>query len=437
MKNLFSRKPTSIQDFEKEINKLNNKKRLSDRSKSKLEAYENKLSSMKKEAAKQEQKKKKTIAGSICGLVLIVALSLFMGTGGEDIKSDQAIPATSYNVSDVSDSDIHLFGTGDEDSDISDSNSQDPTAQGALTASASKPASLDSLPAYSGSPFAVINNNIPYFTDEDQTEVSYEYYSELDKLGRCGTAAACVGTDLMPTEKRTAINRVKPSGWHTVKYDCVDGKYLYNRCHLIGYQLSGENANEKNLITGTRYMNTEGMLPFENMVADYVKETGNHVLYRVTPIFEGSDLVSRGVEMEAYSVEDDGEGICFNVFVYNVQPDISIDYSTGNSSYTGVYTSTTSNSASNDASNTASNSAYNTASNAAGTSESKTGKGSPEADSVTDKTVTYIMNTNTKKFHYPSCSSVKQMSESNKETFSGSRDELINGGYEPCKNCNP
>ncbi len=192
--------------------------------------------------------------------------------------------------------------------------------------------SLSEIPEYSGEPYIEINDNEPDFPEEDWSEASFESYSELDDLGRCGTAYANVGRDLMPTEKRGSIGQVKPSGWQTVKYDIVDGKYLYNRCHLIGYQLSGENANEKNLITGTRYMNVEGMLPFENMVADYVKETGNHVLYRVTPVFDENDLVAKGVHMEAYSVEDAGEGISYNVYVYNVQPGIEIDYATGESS---------------------------------------------------------------------------------------------------------
>ncbi len=191
--------------------------------------------------------------------------------------------------------------------------------------------SINRLPGYSGNPYVEIDGNQPGFTDQDKTIKSFETYSELDSLGRCGVAYANIGLDLMPTEERGSIGKVKPSGWHTVKYDSVDGKYLYNRCHLIGYQLTAENANEKNLITGTRYMNVEGMLPFENMAADYVKETGNHVLYRVTPIFEGDNLLAKGVQMEAYSVEDEGDGICFNVFVYNVQPGIRIDYATGDS----------------------------------------------------------------------------------------------------------
>lgn len=184
---------------------------------------------------------------------------------------------------------------------------------------------------YSGEPYVTIAHNQPDFPKEDFTEVSFEEYSDLDELGRCGAAYANIGQDLMPTQKRGDISRVKPTGWRSVKYDIVDGKHLYNRCHLIGYQLTAENANEKNLITGTRYMNVDGMLPFENMVADYIKETDNHVLYRVTPIFDGNDLVAQGVQMEACSVEDDGEGICFNVFVYNVQPGIEIDYATGES----------------------------------------------------------------------------------------------------------
>ncbi len=190
---------------------------------------------------------------------------------------------------------------------------------------------LSEIPEFSGSPYIEINDNEPFFEEKDFTEESFENYSELDSLGRCGVATACVGLDLMPTQERGSIGMIKPTGWHTVKYDCVSGKYLYNRCHLIGYLLTGENANEKNLITGTRYMNVEGMLPFETMVADYVEETGYHVLYRVTPIFDEENLLANGVEIEAYSVEDNGEGICFNVFVYNAQPQIEIDYATGDS----------------------------------------------------------------------------------------------------------
>ncbi len=192
-------------------------------------------------------------------------------------------------------------------------------------------ASFDTLPEYTGNPYIIVNDNTPFFTEADKTTASFEKYGELDSLGRCTTAYANVGKDLMPTEKRGSIGSVKPTGWQTAKYDNVDGKYLYNRCHLIGYQLTAENANKKNLITGTRYLNVSGMLPFENMVADYIKETNNHVLYRVTPVFIGDNLVASGVLMEAESVEDNGDGILFNVYCYNVQPGIVIDYATGDS----------------------------------------------------------------------------------------------------------
>lgn len=191
---------------------------------------------------------------------------------------------------------------------------------------------LSNIPEYNGEPYIAINGNVPFFEDTEVTATSFEEYSDLDNLGRCGVAMASVGQDIMPTEERGSIGQIKPAGWHTVKYDCVDGKYLYNRCHLLGYQLTGENANERNLITGTRYLNVDGMLPFENMVADYVMETGNHVMYRVTPIYTGNNLVADGVLMEGYSVEDQGEGITFCVYVYNVQPGVRIDYATGDSS---------------------------------------------------------------------------------------------------------
>ena len=257
--------------------------------------------------------------------------------------------------------------------------------------------SVDNIPEYTNIPYVVINGNIPEFSEAEKKPQSLERYSELDSMGRCGIAFACIGTDIMPTEERGSIGQVKPTGWHTVKYDHVDGKYLYNRCHLIGYQLTGENANVKNLITGTRYMNVEGMLPFENMVADYVKETGNHVLYRVTPVFKGDELLCRGVVMEALSLEDDGEGIAFNVFVYNVQPKIVIDYKTGSSYESGEPTSS------------------NQYSGAA--------------------TVTFVLNTNTKKYHRVDCSSVLDMNPNNKKYYTGPFSGLE--GYSPCGICKP
>jgi len=193
--------------------------------------------------------------------------------------------------------------------------------------------SMEDIPEFDeNTPYVVINENKPDFKEEDFTTKCFENYSELDSLGRCGIAFANVGIDTMPTGEREAIGSIKPTGWKSVKYDNVDGKYLYNRCHLIGFQLTAENANEKNLITGTRYMNVEGMLPFENEVAEYIKETKNHVLYRVTPVFEGDNLVASGVQMEAESVEDKGDGVEFNIYVYNNQPGIIIDYATGESS---------------------------------------------------------------------------------------------------------
>ena len=212
----------------------------------------------------------------------------------------------------------------------------------------------------------------------------------------------------MPTEDRGSISEVTPSGWINKEYD---GQYLYNRCHLIGFQLSGENANERNLITGTRYMNVEGMLPFENMIADYVHETENHVLYRVTPIYDGTNLVASGVQLEAESVEDDGEGVLFNVYVYNVQPGITIDYATGES-WQEQNTTTT-------------------------PVQEEPVQEEPEEQTPVSNGTTYILNTNTKKFHYPSCSSVDQMSDKNRQEFTGTRDEVIAMGYDPCGRCNP
>lgn len=191
---------------------------------------------------------------------------------------------------------------------------------------------IENIEPYVGAPYIEINSNIPFFTEDEKTTEVFEKYSQLDGLGRCGVAYANISIDLMPTEERGEIGSVKPSGWHTVKYnDLIDGNYLFNRCHLIAYCLAGENANERNLITGTRYLNVVGMLPFEIKVAEYVEQTGNHVLYRATPIFEEDNLVASGVQIEAWSVEDNGAGVCFNVYCYNVQPDIIINYNTGES----------------------------------------------------------------------------------------------------------
>ena len=255
--------------------------------------------------------------------------------------------------------------------------------------------SIQNIPDFSGSPYVAVNNNQPEFSEDDIVTDSYEFYSELDQYNRCGYAMACIGVDIMPTEERGSIGQVKPTGWQTVKYDFVDGKYLYNRCHLIGYQLTGENANPENLITGTRYLNVEGMLPFENMVADYIKETGNHVMYRVTPVFRGDEMVARGVQIEALSVEDNGEGITFNIYAYNNQPGIMIDYATGNSSATEI-------------------------------------ENSEDAG-----TIKFILNLDSKKFHTASCSRGKAIKRENKKDYSGSRESLLSEGYDPAGCCNP
>lgn len=276
---------------------------------------------------------------------------------------------------------------------------------------------IEILP-FDGTPYYAVNNNQPYFTNDEITNQSYEYYSNLDSLGRCGVCIACISLDMMPTTEREGIGMVKPSGWHLDKYDFVDGKYLYNRCHLIGYQLTGENANLSNLITGTRYMNTQGMLPFENMTADYIKSTGNHVMYRVTPVFEGDNLVATGVLMEAYSVEDNGQGICFNVFCWNSQPGVLIDYATGANHLDENYEANIPDPIVDDIGE-------------------QLISDSVIPDNINEQSQTYILNKNTKKIHYPWCSSVDDMAEHNKQEFTGDINELIEQGFSPCKRCNP
>lgn len=269
---------------------------------------------------------------------------------------------------------------------------------------------LNSVPEFCGKPYVPINNNIPYFTNKEIESgfKSFINLSELDLLGRCGTAYASVSTDTMPTEERGNIGGVKPSGWHTVKYDGIDGNYLYNRCHLLMFALTGLNAEERNLITGTRYLNIEGNLPFEKKIVEYIEQTGNHVLYRVTPIFEDNNLLCSGELLEAYSVEDNGV-LQFCVYCYNVQPGIEIDYATGESKgseFTGNTETTTSGEITTSVMNSA-----------------------EKAD--------YVLNISSKKFHKPDCESVNTMSDKNKQKVNKSRQEIINEGYLPCKSCNP
>lgn len=270
--------------------------------------------------------------------------------------------------------------------------------------------SIANIPAYSGQVYAVLNENKPVF--QSMTTQSYEFYSELDELGRCGMTEACIGRDIMPTEPRGEIGHIKPTGWQTAKYDksVIKDMYLYNRCHLIGFQLTGENDNVRNLITGTRYMNMDGMAPFENKTADYIKDTGNHVMYRVTPLFSGDNLVADGVQMEAMSVEDQGAGICFNVFIYNVQPGITIDYATGNNALATAMVTTP---------------------------PKPTATTKPTEAPGQSEVREYVLNTNTKKFHIPSCSSAKQIIDVNRQEYVGTREEIIGKGYDACKRCNP
>ena len=373
-----------------------------------------------------------------CFLIFTLCFSILTACGSDTAPSDHS-PSSSLQVeiSDLQDStpgeteERDGFESLDSASckgDTVPSQSDAPSASQGQQTESSAPTeittassfSLSDVPAYSGKAYISVNGNVPYFTAAELTTTSFETYSDLDTLGRCGVTYACIGQDLMPTKERGSIGMVKPTGWHTVRYDdLVDGKYLYNRCHLIGYQLTGENANTKNLITGTRYLNIEGMLPFENMVADYIQETNNHVLYRVTPIFEGNNLLANGVLMEGYSVEDKGAGVSYCVFAYNVQPGIEIDYATGESKLADG--------AQQEEQKTAT--VTPTPSPEPEKQEPATGSEASQAD--------YILNTNTKKFHYPTCSSVNDMKEKNKQEFFGTRDETIALGYSPCGRCKP
>lgn len=303
--------------------------------------------------------------------------------------------------------------------------------------------SLDAIPAYDGKAYVAVNNNEPFFTDSDMTTTAFENYSDLDSLGRCGVAYANICRDIMPTEQRGKIGMIKPSGWHTVKYDVIKDRYLYNRCHLIGYQLAGENANPKNLITGTRYLNVEGMLPFENLVADYVNNTGNHVLYRVTPMFSGSNLVANGVLIEAKSVEDNGGGILFNVYCYNVQPGVGINYENGDSWLDGTAPqeqSAQTGAAQNGGSQSSDGSQAGASAGDTGSSGSITGSAasgsdtSPAENSVSDssnsKTMVHITATG-KKYHRAGCRTLK------KSDTEVTLDEAKSMGLSPCGICNP
>lgn len=376
-------------------------------------------------------KLRKTAAIALCELLAIA--TIFTGCASTDLSGTEGAGQTAGAVVAGEDSSGAL---GSKD-----------------TADAGKPqdelvnnnsyVSLDAIPAYDGKAYVAVNNNEPFFTDSDMTTTAFENYSDLDSLGRCGVAYANICKEIMPTEKRGKIGMIKPSGWHTVKYDVIKDRYLYNRCHLIGYQLAGENANPKNLITGTRYLNVEGMLPFENLVADYVNNTGNHVLYRVTPMFSGSNLVANGVLIEAKSVEDNGGGILFNVYCYNVQPGVGINYENGDSWLDGTAPqeqSVQTGAAQNGGSQSSDGSQAGASAGDTGSSGSITGSAasgsdtSPAENSVSDssnsKTMVHITATG-KKYHRAGCRTLK------KSDTEVTLDEAKSMGLSPCGICNP
>ena len=357
-------------------------------------------------------KLRKTAVITLCELLAIA--TIFTGCASADLSGTEGAGHAAGAVVAGEDSSGAL-GSKDGAPSGSDPAEADSSANGTGQADAGKPqedlvnnnsyVSLDAIPAYDGKAYVAVNNNEPFFTDSDMTTTAFENYSDLDSLGRCGVAYANICKDIMPIEERGKIGMIKPSGWHTVKYDVIKDRYLYNRCHLIGYQLAGENANPKNLITGTRYLNVEGMLPFENLVADYVNNTGNHVLYRVTPMFSGSNLVANGVLIEAKSVEDNGGGILFNVYCYNVQPGVGINYENGDS-----WLDDTTGSASSGADSSA---AENSA-----------------ADSSNSETMVHITATG-KKYHRAGCRTLK------KSDTEVTLDEAKSMGLSPCGICNP
>lgn len=364
----------------------------------------------------------------VIGIALTLLLSIALATGCSASTAGNEAPPGEPTP------ELASTGTPDGPQEPQSAPAEDTSQQETEAVGENRPVTDDGVlsyrdvPAFEGNPYVYVNDGEPTFTDEQRAaEPGHEHYGELDELGRCTAAFAVVGPETQPTEKRGSIGEIRPSGWQMAKYDFVEGKYLFNRCHLLGYQLTGENANPQNLITGTRYLNIQGMLPFENAVADYVDATGNHVLMAVTPIFEGDELVARGVHMMAESVEDGGEGVAFNVFCYNVQPGVVIDYGTGESMLEEDATPLPDVSGAESAPDTASEGA------GAGEASEKGATGSAEGKGTTE----YVLNTNSKKFHLPSCSSVDQMSPKNREDVEDTRENLIAKGYDPCKRCNP
>ncbi len=333
--------------------------------------------------------KAKTLRGRVIASLLSLVLALACATVIQSCaSSSQPEPQAQPEAAPIEEAQSERAPSA---SHVDEADVADPSAPG-------EPASVDEAPPYDGMDIVQVNGGIPVFSDDELCALGVEDYFALDSLARATGAFAVVGLETMPTEERGSIGMIKPSGWVMARYDFVDGSYLYNRCHLIGFQLTGENANERNLITGTRFLNVDLMLPYENAVADYVERTGNHVAYRATPHYAGDDLVATAVQLEALSVEDDGAGVCFNVLLYNVQPGVVIDYATGKSQADGSIA---------------------------------------EDEGLDESHYDYILNVNSKKFHRPECSSVDDMKEENKQGFTGTREKAIELGYEPCGRCKP
>lgn len=368
---------------------------------------------------------------------LALALALLLPLPGCDAASDAATDASQNPPSGAAIEQTDAATADDQEADAPDA------ADSPADASDQAAVSLDEIPSYAGDLSVEINDGQPGFSPQDAQDGGFEAYSPLDDLGRCSTAYALVGPETLPDAPRGDISKVKPTGWHSTSYDDLDQKALYNRSHLIAHRLAGEDANERNLITGTRTMNVQGMLPYEDIVGDYVEQTGNHVLYRVTPVFEGDELVARGVQMEGLSVEDDGASVRFNVFVYNIQPGVIIDYATGDSGPSDAVVDVANNDAINEGSAGASSRAYSgAAKDGAGVQASPSAgghaaSGTNETGASDEETRSYVLNTNSMKFHYPACSSVDDMAARNKQDYTGTRDALIAQGYTPCGRCNP
>ena len=362
-------------------------------------------------------------------IAAVAALNIVILLGGcASQMAGREYVSTQEEVS-VEQAETSAEDTGQGSDKLEDVADREKESQSADSSNVSKSAETtfdpEDVSEFSDHPYVEVNGNVPFFTEDEITTDVFEEYSPLDSLGRCGVAYANICKGLMPTEERGEIGMIKPSGWHTQKYPgVVEGNYIYNRCHLIGFQLAGENANEKNLITGTRYFNVDGMLPFENMVADYIDaHPDNHVLYRVTPEFVGDELVARGVLMEAYSVEDSGSGVSFCIYCYNAQPGVTIDYATGETALDENFTGEYAVSGASDTTTDKHDTTY-------------TAEGQGKEKDISEET-TYVVNTNTGKFHVPTCSSVTDMADKNVSESTQTRDELIAAGYSPCGRCNP